>query len=644
MTSCVGRCALLSIWFAACGGADAGGDADGDGVTNGDEGYSADTNTDGDEFEDWLDLDSDGDGIPDADEAGDVDPATPPVDTDGDGTPDLRDTDSDGDGAADTAELGPGFAAVDTDGDGTPDHLDLDSDADTIGDAEERAAARDSDLDAAPDFRDLDADGDGIPDAIEAGDQDLASPAFDTDLDGIPDYLDIDSDADGLPDADEDLNGNGVVDPGESSPVSSDTDGDGTPDLVEVVAGTDPSDPGSTVPADDFFFVLPYLGPGDTGDLSFSTDLRQADVFFSVDTTGSFGGEIAAIQNSIQTTIITGVGAIIPNPAFGVGRFEDFPLDPFGLAGDEPYQLLQAPTADPALVAAAVDALPPAAGGLDIPEAGYEALFQWATGAGFPSFGLPPFAAGDIGGAGFRADSLPIIVHITDARSHLPVEYAPFTADAHGEADAMAALNGIGARMIGINSLENTGTAEDPRAQLEALAVATNALIPPSGGVCATGVDGSPLAPVDVAGTPMCPLVFDVHPDGTGLGALIVDAIGQLASLGTLDISALAAGRLQGENGEVIPPGTTTADFITSITPVPPAPPGSMIDGDVFRNVTTGSTVVFRLDVFNDFVPEIAVDQLFTIDVEVLGDAVTVLDVRRVYVIVPRLIEQPPVE
>jgi len=217
------------------------------------------------------------------------------------------------------------------------------------------------------------------------------------------------------------------------------------------------------VPPGDFFFILPYQGPGGTGDLAFSTTLRQADVFFSVDTTGSFGEEIDAIRAAISTTIVPGVTAVIPNPAFGVGRFEDFPLDPFGLAGDKPFQLLQTPTTDLGLLTAGVDALPPASGGLDTPEAGYEALYQWATGAGFPEFAIPAFSGGAIGGAGFRGDSLPIILQITDARSHLPAEYAPFAAAAHDEADAVAALGAIGARVIGINSLENVGTADDPR-------------------------------------------------------------------------------------------------------------------------------------------------------------------------------------
>ncbi|HMY18997.1 MAG TPA: PKD domain-containing protein, partial [Polyangium sp.] len=205
-------------------------DADGDGISNADEGNSTNVNTDGDEFPDWLDYDSDGDGILDADEAGDKDLTTAVRDTDADGAPDFRDIDSDGDGWKDNQELDAAFAIVDTDGDGTPDFVDLDSDGDSISDKHEFAG--EPDKDNIPNFRDDDSDGDGIKDALEAGDADIVSPPVDTDGDMIPDFLDVDSDGDFVPDAQEDPNGNGMVDPGESSPLSADTDGDGTPDLV----------------------------------------------------------------------------------------------------------------------------------------------------------------------------------------------------------------------------------------------------------------------------------------------------------------------------------------------------------------------------------------------------------------------------
>lgn len=481
-----------------------------------------------------------------------------------------------------------------------------------------------------------DSDLDGLTDTAE-GRFEPGGPT-DTDGDGTPDYLDLDSDGDFLPDAAEDPNGNGVVDPGESSPLSADTDGDGTPDLVEVVAGSDPSDPTVTIPPGDFYFVLPYQGPGASGTLDFTTSVQKADVFFSIDTTGSFGEEIAAIQSTLEQTIVPGIAAVVPDAAFGVGRFEDLPLAPFGLPGDHPYELLQPMTTDIPTVAAGLALLPPAAGGLDVPESGYEALYQWATGVGLPDFGLSPFAPPGIGGVGFRKDALPIIIHITDARSHVPADYASFTAT-HGEAETLAALGAIGARVIGIDSLENVSTMDDPRQQLESLAIGTNALIPPdqATGQCLMGVAGAPIAPVDVGGTLLCPVVFDVLPDGSGLGPLIVDAVAQLATLGVLDISTQTVGETSGLQGEVVTPGFTTADFIQSVTPVPPAPPGSTIQGDVFVGVTPGSTVTFDVQGFNDFQLPLEVDQLFAADIRVLGDAVTELDVRRVFIIVPRI-------
>jgi hypothetical protein len=266
-----------------------------------------------------------------------------------------------------------------------------------------------------------------------------------------------------------------------------------------------------------------------------------------VDTTGSVGEEIAAIQSSIDSVIVPEVGEVIGDAAFGVGRFEDFPVDPYGLPSDIPVALLQPITSDLAEIQAGVDALPPAAGGLDTPESGMEALYQWASGVGIPEAGLDPFSPGDIGGAGFRRNSLPIILQITDARSHTPADYEPMSLTTRGRDDTVAALQAIGARVIGIRSTENADTADDPREELEDLARATGAVIPPQDGACATGIEGASRDPVEHGGQDVCPLVFDVRPDGTGLGEIIVDAIEQLASLSDLDISARAVGKLEGE-------------------------------------------------------------------------------------------------
>ncbi len=176
------------------------GDADDDGIPDGDEGTG---DTDGDGTPDYLDEDSDGDGVPDQDEG--------TGDTDGDGTPDFQDTDDDGDGI-DTID-------EDLDGDGDPTNDDTDGDG-------------------TPDYLDDDDDDDGIPTIDEDPDGDGDPTNDDTDGDGTPDYLDDDDDGDGIPTIDEDPDGNG-------DPTNDDTDGDGTPDYL------DDDDDGDGIPTDE---------------------------------------------------------------------------------------------------------------------------------------------------------------------------------------------------------------------------------------------------------------------------------------------------------------------------------------------------------------------------------------------------------
>jgi len=68
----------------------------------------------------------------------------------------------------------------------------------------------------------------------------------DNESDGIGDACDPDDDNDGLTDFIEDVNGNGVVDAGETDPLDPDTDSDGFSDGEEVAAGTNPLDDTST--------------------------------------------------------------------------------------------------------------------------------------------------------------------------------------------------------------------------------------------------------------------------------------------------------------------------------------------------------------------------------------------------------------
>lgn len=512
-----------------------------------------------------------------------------------------------------------------------------DTDGDGIADIDEDADTRvDTDGDGRPDFNDLDSDGDGFPDSVEAGDDDAGTQPVDSDRDGIPDFRDLDSDADGLSDADEFATG--CLDP-----TRADTDGDGQPDLAEVTAGFDPCDPDSRIP--EFFFILPFEDPSGekAATLTFDTNIRRADVHISMDTTGSMRDEINVLQTSFRTSIVPGIRGFIADSAFGVSEYEDFPIAPFGNrfcpgGGDRPFALLQQITPSTSRVDTAIRRLDmPLGCGQDLPESGFEALYQIVTGEGldFPGGSIPAFVSepggeGEIGGVGFREDAFPIIMHVTDAESHVPMDYAPAgIADAHSRDEVVAAFDAIGARFIGVASQP------EPRAHLIDLALATETYIPPTGGQCFTGIAGSARPPQTLMdGTEVCPLVFDARPNGTGLADTLIDAVNDLVTSIRLDTVSI---RVVGDPNNFI-----KATIPRSATPPPGADPPTVadLDGDSvfdsFVDLTPGTIVSFSIIAYNDTVPELTEDQVFTVTLQVVGDGITVLDEKQVVVVVPR--------
>jgi hypothetical protein len=636
-------------------------DADGDTIADDHEGRYDEpggTDTDGDGTPDYLDSDSDGDTIPDAIEAGDMESGTPPRDADGDGTPDFRDLDSDGNGILDGAEGwadtdgdgihdfadldndgdsiddrteigGDPSAPVDFDGDGVPDYMDVDSDNDTISDQQERPTDSDVDGDLIPDRHDLDTDGDGIPDATEAGDADPATWPVDTDGDGTPDFRDPDSDNDGLGDRWESENG--------LDPYDADSDDDGVPDLIEVGAGTDPLDAGSNpVSEGNFYFLVPYDDDPDPemDTLVFSTDIQKADVFFVMDTTGSMGGEITNLKSSLSSTIIPSVAAIIPDVWFAVGRFDDYPVSPYGSSGsgDVVFQLLQRTTSDVAAAQAGVNALGTHYGA-DGSESDVPALYATATGGGYGGYLAPQgsCATGESGYPCFRSGAVPIVVLITDATFHNgPGGYDPYSGISPTPptyAEAVTALNSIHAKVIGIWS-PGYG---DVQGHCRQIATDTGA--------------------VDVTGTP---LIFGISSSGTGLGTEVVSAIETLAHQVPLDIST--------DSRDDDTDGVDARVFIHAIVPntvggiADPRDPTLVCVGglttadadgdttaDTFIDVLPGNPVCF--DIYperNMTVPATDEPQVFKAYVDVIGDGITVLDTRDVYFLVPPVITTGP--
>ncbi len=567
----------------------------------------------------------------------------------------------------------------------------IDADGDTISDFDEAAAAsRDTDGDGVPDAMDDDSDGDGITDAMEAGDADVMSPPVDSDGDGLPDFRDLDSDNDGLSDADESaIYGTDPTDP--------DSDGDGESDAVEVAGGSDPNDPTDTVAGGgDFVFDLPPRGMARTDVLQFNPRIRRADVLFLVDTTGSMGGTITGLRTELNN-IVSDVRTAVPDTAFGVARFDDFPVGSYGVTPDVPFGLIQRITTSMAAITSGVAGLT-LHGGADLPESQIEAFYQAATGAGFRSAGgtvwTPVFMPsvgfdatlghGTIGGAGFRMDAQPIIVMATDITFHRKWgdnaivagnratwcgdlatdacdEYAMSSfgtaADQQPKtvAEAVAALSGIGARVLGL--AVDGGTGSDQRNELSAFAVATGAFVEPTGGMCATGVSGAlraaemwdPDGSGPMPARNLCPLVFSSTSAGSGVRAGIVSAITSLTSY-------VSFSTLHTEARD--DPGTTTVDesrfFVRGIpvsydpatcSPTPTvadrlagSPPAPGADGtlDSFTGVTPGCLVSFQIVAENDgFVPAACTDQIFSVPVIVVGNDTVEADRRTIVVRVP---------
>jgi hypothetical protein len=253
----------------------------------------------------------------------------------------------------------------------------------------------------------------------------------------------------------------------------------------------------------------------DDGDCTGSISCTPVDIVFLIDNTGDMGGEVANLQTNLST-IISQLSATIPDMAIGIATYQDFPYDPYGAITDKPYILRTALTTDFTAVQSALNSVAVSGGG-DMPESGNEAFYQLATGSGIS--GIWGTIAPSV--MGFRTGSHRIVVVITSAEFHNATDY-PFTT--HGKAEAFSALSSIDAKAIGIN----TGTSANARSNLEDYAIQTGATMQPTAGsgTCPTGLNGTANSPVNG----VCPLVYDISSDGTGIATSIVNGIMSLIS------------------------------------------------------------------------------------------------------------------
>lgn len=288
-----------------------------------------------------------------------------------------------------------------------------------------------------------------------------------------------------------------------TDPCVRDSDGDGLSDGVEVQLGSDPTNPVSK--PEGQFAELP-LDAEVALSFEFPLDVRRGDIAILIDTTGSMTPTINAVKAEF-TNIVADLGPTLPDAAYGVATFDDYPYGGFGEAsrGDLPFILRQQLTTDLPRVQTALNNAVQLHYGADEPESTMEAIYQAATGRGFdqgcdgvynPQQDVLPFRSdpsdifggtspgasdpstpggGGLGGMGFRRGALPILVYATDATLRDPDRghgVPPACSQPAGGSVVGAALGQMGARVVGVGVNASAATLQ----QMTDLANATGSV------------------------------------------------------------------------------------------------------------------------------------------------------------------------
>jgi hypothetical protein len=402
---------------------------------------------------------------------------------------------------------------------------------------------------------------------------------------------------------------------------------------------------------------LPFGGPPTSIVFVVTASPSALDVHLNVDTTSSMSSAIDELQFALKSSVIDRLRMRVEDVAFGVSRFADFPVVPYGFPGDEgeenadqPFVLVSPITTNFDRVLRAVNLLDqPLGSGGDIPEASGEALYQIATGAGYSTetqrfIQRKPVAAavggGTLGGVGFRDFALHVVLHVTDAPTHTPAEYAEGgLSGLHTLKDASAALGQLGARVVSIlptdcdaENCRMLYTYRPIRTELETLALNSGASYAAERGECKTGIAQTVLPAVG----DRCPLVYDVRTDGSGLSRTISDGV--LALLEEVRFDEVHADT-----------SNDRLHFITEVRTEPvqqpsgvPAPvardrlPSGKPDGvlESYVEVDRRSQLGFRVTLQNQTIMPRDAAQRFRVAVQVVGDSVR-LEERLLRVVVP---------
>ena len=406
----------------------------------------------------------------------------------------------------------------------------------------------------------------------------------------------------------------------------------------------------------DFGVSVPYgAPPAGARVLSFATTtIKQVDVAFSVDTTGSMGPSIDGLESTLTTTVLPDLETSIPNVGFAIVDHKDSETgDPWTV------KVRQTITTDVDTARAAVSAMT-AAGGGDEPEAQEESMLHVLTGQAIDSSPVVDAHVplpGTSGAVDFRAGALPVVVEITDAHWHdaTTVPWTSGTGDTVTIDAVGSAFLAAHARFVGVTDMHAPTDEPFPiLTQPNALSDATGSNVPVDAfhgacgeGMCCTGKGGAATTPDGPGGT--CRLNFQIM-NGAGLTESLVSAI-QTLSVGTnLDIFASASNddtNALDADGKPV----DATKFIKVLRAmeegdasegcVPHAAKDTDGDGvkDTFLNVTVGTHVCFEVvPSTNDFVEPKAMPQTFYAFVNILGlpGSIT-LDRRRIAFTVPAM-------
>lgn len=346
-------------------------------------------------------------------------------------------------------------------------------------------------------------------------------------------------------------------------------------------------------------------------DVEFVAALGRTDLAIVIDSTSSMGFVLDALRTSFRSHVVPEVASVLPDAAFAVVAFGDFPVAPFGEVGRSyPFRIWSRVETEPRFARGGLDAITSAGGG-DEPESGVEALYQLATGHGLGRWIAASQACehGFDGAVCFRPDAAPVVVFVTDAPQYQGVDgllrypSAPFAPEVpHDLGDAVRELNRIGARLLAIDA--GYGAA---RADLEALA---HDVHPADGG--ASGI------------------VLRLDRDETKTSPSVVSAIRELAATIVQTIDLVVVDPAPNDDVDV-------TSFVSRVVAVEASPVTGVdrVETDRFVHVRPGTRIRFRLELAIPSALPSREPSLWALDVVARADGRGHMDRRRVLVSIP---------